>query len=143
MKSLKLILACCTFLCFSCGYFSSGTWEDEDKNWERAYNQKLPKTINLVHSWYWRSPHWSLEQAFFFEIEFNEDVKNQFLKYSDIVSIDSSGYSKLMIFNGKPAWFIPKSFQHYNIWKSNIEFDKFILFIDKKTKHIYWTEYQL
>jgi hypothetical protein len=125
----------------SCGYLSSGKWEDDDKNWTRAYKHPLPDTIDLVHSWYWRSPHWSLEQAMYFEIKHNEGIKENFIKYEDVVRLELKDTININFFGQKPKWFIPKSFKDYHIWKSNL--GNFLLFLDTENGDLYWTDYQL
>ena len=89
-KLLFILIVCCVTA--GCGFISAGTWEDDDENWERAYNVQLPDSIDLVHSWYWRSPHFTLEQELFFEIKFNEAIKENYTGYSDIAKLDSSEY---------------------------------------------------
>jgi hypothetical protein len=125
----------------SCGYFSTGKWEDDNKNWARAYKQPLPDTIDLLHSWYWRSPHWSLEQAMYFEIKYNAGVKENFIKYPDMIRLDEKDTINLEFFNEKPKWFTYKPLRKYTIWKSNLT--NFLLFLDKENGHLYWTDYQL
>ena len=125
-----------------CGYTSAGTWEDDDDNWERAFNQNLPKEIILVHSWYWRSPHFTLEQEFFFELEPNEKIMESFLGKGDLQIIDSNSYHKINHFNEKPKWFTPKNYQSYDIWISN-DYDNFFLFKEKESKHIFWSDSQI
>lgn len=128
----------------SCGYLSSGTWENDDKNWERAYDFPLPDSIELLHSWYWRSPHWSLEQALYFEIKYNEGVKNSYILDPTIVELPYSDTIEINFFREKPKWFLPKSFKSYDIWKGNKDsFDNFLLFIDKEEGNIFWTDCQV
>jgi hypothetical protein len=137
--SIFSILLLMTFT--SCGYFSSGKWEDDNKNWTRAYKHPLPDTIDLVHSWYWRSPHWSLEQAMYFEIKHNESIKENFIKYQDVVRLDLKDTININFFGQKPIWFITKPFKDYLIWKSNL--GNFLLFLDNENGDLYWTDYQL
>ena len=63
MRNLALTLL--VSLCVGC--HRSGTWNDNPKNWERAFGQKPPKDLKIVHSQYWRSPHFTLEFEYFFE----------------------------------------------------------------------------
>ena len=127
----------------SCGYLSSGTWEDDKKNWDRAYNHPLPDTINLIHSWYWRSPHWTLEQAMYFEIDYNEGILHNFIKDSTVRQLDYRDTLKLYFFNTKPKWFLPKPYRSYFIWIGKKDkFDNFMLFMDSEIGHLYWTDSQ-
>jgi len=128
----------------SCGYLSSGIWENDDKNWSRAYGFPLPDSIKLINSWYWRSPHWTLEQAMFFEAKYNEGVKNSYILDTTIIELPYSDTIKISFFNDKPKWFLPKPYKFYNIWKGNRnEFDNFLLFMDKESGNLFWTDFQI
>jgi len=151
MKKINLMRIRGIFICLnliamvsSCGYLLSGTWENDDKNWSRAYNQTLPDSIKLVNSWYWRSPHWTLEQALYFEIDYNQGVFETFLSDPTVVNLDYKDTVNINFFNDKPEWFLPKPFGEYDIWKGNKgSFDNFILFFDKQSRHLFWTDFQL
>ena len=58
----------------ACGYFSSGTWEDDPKNWKRAWGSSKPDEVVMPHSWYWRSPHWSREEAYGFQFRWHNEL---------------------------------------------------------------------
>ena len=32
----------------------AGNWEDDPKNWYRAFNEEQPREVKVVHSKYWR-----------------------------------------------------------------------------------------
>jgi hypothetical protein len=55
-----------SLLASACGYFSSGIWEDDPKNWKRAWGYSKPEEVVMPHSWYWRSPHWTREEPISF-----------------------------------------------------------------------------
>jgi hypothetical protein len=124
----------------SCG--SSGTWEDENENWERAFGLTFPDTIEMKRSWYWRSPHWPLEQEYFFEIECSKNIEKKFLKGDDLELIDSTHYEEIKFFNNKPSWFAPKDYNKYEIWNSS-EYDNYYLFIDRTNSSIFITDHQI
>ena len=121
---------------------SSGTWENDDKNWQRAFDTNLPKEIRLKHSYYWRSTHVFLEQEYFFEIEHTDSLEKEFLKGTDLVKVDSTNSVSIHFFGEKPKWFVPDGFQNYEIYKSS-RFDNYYLFIDKQRKSIFLTDYQV
>jgi hypothetical protein len=138
-----LIFAIITILS-SCGYFTSGTWENDNKNWSRAYNFPIPDSVVLLHSWYWRSPHWTMEQAMYFEIEYNKDVKDNYLSDPTLILLPAKDTINIGFYNYKPKWFLPKPYRFYKIWKGNKdEIDHFMLFEDDINGHLYWTDYQL
>jgi hypothetical protein len=61
----------------SCGYVMCGTWEDDPKNWKRAFDFAKPDEIVVVHSKYWRSAHWSYECSWYFEIDPTPPVREK------------------------------------------------------------------
>jgi|SRR5579871_83061 len=126
-------------LCFSS--CSSGTWEDDKDNWERAFKAKPSKEIKIIHSWYWRSPHFTYEGEYFFEIEYSERIAEEFHNASDLVKVDPTEYQSIHFFNDKPKWFVPNDFSYYEIWKSKL-YPTYYLFTDKKNKKFFFTEYQ-
>ena len=142
MNNLKLyfLFIIVSFLIISCGYIKSGTWENDDKNWNRVYSYELPDSIELIHSWYQRSPHWTLEETFYFETKFNEVIKENFIE--SLIRIDSTKYNRIEFLENRPDWFVSKDLTNYEIWVAEDEYDNFIFFIDKSNKHLFWTDYQ-
>jgi hypothetical protein len=54
-------------LCMAgCGYFASGTWNDDPRNWSRAFDTVKPPEVVVVHSTYSRFPHWTYEYEYYF-----------------------------------------------------------------------------
>lgn len=47
----------------------AGAWMDDPKNWSRAFGQDLPAGVNVIHSYYWESDHFTYEYGCYFEIE--------------------------------------------------------------------------
>jgi len=128
----------------SCGYLSSGSWENDKQNWQRAYNTSVPDSIILIHSYYWKSTHWTLEQAMFFETEYNERIIKNFLSDSSLIKMNTADTTIITFFEKKPKWFVPKPYHHYSIWKGvKNNNDNFLLFLDQENRHLYWTDYQL
>lgn len=128
---------------------SSGTWEDDSKNWERIYDQEKPDNVNVIHSWYWRSSHWSYEYEFYIETDSNKQILESFISKSDLVQIEDP--TKVPIYDlypsDKPKWFVPKPLDKYEVWTGNWKGkayrEYFKLFIDKETGHLYWCDSQL
>ncbi len=57
MRRLIAILAAI----FLTGCHESGTWKDDKRNWQRIFRVAKPDDITVVHSWFWRSPHFTYE----------------------------------------------------------------------------------
>ena len=133
-------------LCAGC--HGSGTWNDSPKNWERAFGQKPPSDIKITHSRYSRSPHFTLEFEYFFEIEPNEKLRKEFNTEGRLESVTPSTPDPKLaiqrILQKKPDWFVPKSLDQYEIWRgkeSDRTYENFRLFIDRKTGTMFITDY--
>ena len=140
MRSLLVFIA--LFITSGCGYFMSGTWEDDPDNWERAFYSSKPDGVIVTHSKYTRFAHWSDEYIYFFEIEHNDSLLNHLIREFELVNvlIGSANFTEAMEAIGEeaPAWFIPKMMKKYELWTYK-DFDQtnFRLFLDTETKSIF------
>src|SRR4051812_21318192 len=77
MKQITVLIGVCLLvLTPACGYLAAGTWENDPKNWTRAFNESRPADgIEIVHSWYRRMPHWTAEFAWFFELKMSASAR--------------------------------------------------------------------
>jgi len=119
-----------------CGYASSGKWEDDPQNWKREWGYSKPNGVVMTHSWYWRSPHWSREEAFFFQFQWHEELFDQLVKNNKLTRVELSSERKPDYCFEKPGWFVPKEPSAYEIWKTRTE-DDVILFRDVITKELF------
>ena len=129
-----------------CGYVISGTWDDHPKNWSRAFHSTKPPDVVVVHSRYWRSPHWSYEFQYFFEIAPNADLKNQLFtanKLRQVTGKDAVA-ARARVFGDAPSWFAPNSLASYEVWVFADEPGRnFKVLIDKASGHIFMNDYQV
>lgn len=141
-RPLPVLLA---VLFVGCGPFVSGTWSDDPKNWQRAFRESAPADgIKIVHSWYTRTPHFTAEYAWFFELEVDDKTR--------ISSTNSPGFNllpysaaevaRLPVFSPRPAWFKaepPEAFELY--WsKAN---PPWLIFQEKNGKRAFWSSSQM
>jgi hypothetical protein len=139
-------LACCLVLAAGCGYLNSGTWDDDPDNWKKAFGSTKPDAVVVVHSRYWRSPHWSYEAAYVFEIADNAALRGQLFRQNRLVKLTdlTAAERHQRCFPGCPPWFAPKTMDHYEIWgyaddpKSN-----FRVLIDRETRTIFIVDFQV
>ena len=146
MNRVIHLLVVVVVLLAGCGYFKAGTWEDDPKNWERAFNSSRPHGVAVVHSKYWRSPHWSHEFEYFFEIvptpELAEQlfIKNQLREIKGVEAVTA----KSNFFGDKPPWFTPGEGTHYEVWVYKAEpGGNFRVFVNKHNGHLFITDYQV
>jgi hypothetical protein len=124
----------------TCSCHRSGTWSDDPKNWKRAFGERAPTNITVIHSQYWRSAHWTMEYAYFFEVQ--GAVRKDLLSDTNLVRLDTN--ASMEIFSPKPSWFVPKLIDQYEAWGyTNGPPSKFRLLIDKADGSTFFTDFQL
>jgi hypothetical protein len=147
MTKTTCILLLSQLLCLcGCGYFSSGTWEDDPNNWGRAFSSKKPDNVIILHSKYWRSPHWTYEFQYFFEIEQNDDLKKQLFTKNKLVRLEGEAAKEAIdkFFGDSPKWFAPKTVENYEVWGYEDKVpNNFRFLVDKVTGNIYLADYQV
>lgn len=120
-RRAKIIVAVCTIVVLvlgtSCGYLSSGTWTDDPKNYKRAWGVSKPPEVTMVHSWYWRSPHFTREESYFFEFRKHEELLKSLVAENRMTPWTAKpGAAPPRYCFDKPAWFSPKPPSAYDIW---------------------------
>ena len=85
----------------------SGTWDDDPKNWGRAFRSTKPPDVRVIHSRYWRSAHWSYEFQYFFEIAPNAGLKQQLFAANKLRRLvgDEAVAARANRFRDAPSWF--------------------------------------
>ena len=131
-----------------CGYLSAGTWDNDSKNWKRAFGSDPPDGITVVNSWYWRSPHWTLEQEYFFEIEATDEIAQELVSSEGLHRADGPGsLSGSLHFHDAPEWFASKPFGDYDIYMyakgTSGASGYFIILVDRESGRIFISDYQI
>lgn len=106
-----------------------GTWVDDDQNFNRVFGFAKPQDVIVLHSFYWKSSHWSTEYRYFIALrapsQFAEGLTRVSLatpRTPDETTVNSCG--------DKPQWFVPGPLTNYESWipKNN---DRYRMFRDK------------
>ncbi len=58
---------------------NAGLWEDDSKNWSRAFHGDPPAGLTVVHSKYWESDHFTHKYIYFFEVKAPPEWQESFL----------------------------------------------------------------
>jgi len=143
---VRLVLLLAVVVAAGCGYVRSGTWDDVPENWHRAFGSTKPDTVVVVHSRYWRAPHFTFEAAYLFEIQpdpvFREQLfgKNRLRRLPD----DEVAKESRPCFTECPPWFAPKPLGQYEIWAyTDDPHSNFRVLIDKATGRLFLADYQV
>lgn len=100
----------------------------------------------MVHSQYWRSPHFTLEFQYYFHIKANQTLHKQLLESNELTKVESKDTADYLFsfFGDKPEWFLPKPREKYDIWIYEGEpIRNFKVFIDKDNEDLFLTDYQI
>jgi hypothetical protein len=100
-----------------CGYFQSGTWEDDPKNWERAFGSKKPDGAEVLRSRFTRYPHFTYEATFYFQMRLSDALERQLLekRFERLEGARALG-AKEAVYSDAPTWFAPGKPERYNAW---------------------------
>lgn len=141
----RLILVLVALALTACGPFVAGTWSDDPKNWKRAFAEDHPNDgIEIVHSWYMRSSHFTAEFAWFFELNLTERAKNELIGNPGLERLShfSAEDFRSRIYREIPGWFRLDPLSDYDAYESTLDRD-FLIFVEKSGGRSYWTRYQM
>ncbi len=142
MRSVIKALVACVALAGFCGCHRSGTWQDDPANWKRAFGTPPPKEIKVVHSIYWRTPHFTREDGWTFHIKAPASFHKEWLarykvKHPDVAKLATLDRLK----KDRPAWFVPKRVDDYEIWViADDPYASFWMFVDRSTGEFFVTD---
>ncbi len=102
----------------------------------------------MIHSWVWRSAHWTLEYQYFFEIEATDEIAQSLINRDDLQKLGNpESLDESLYFYQKPEWFAPKPLAEYDIYVysegTSEASGHFILLVDHETRHIFIGDYLL
>ena len=112
-KTLIAFLLLSTLACHR-----SGTWVDDPENFNRALGADPPAGVRLVHSWYWRSPHFTREEIYYFQLSAPAQYADAFAKENRLESSGPEALAGFPYTEDRPAWFAPKDPGAYQIWRA-------------------------
>jgi hypothetical protein len=127
------------------GCHRSGTWVDDPNNFQRAWGQSAPRDLQILHSWYWRSAHFTREEALYFQFARHEELmrgfiaENRLQPVADPTSVNVSDYSCFL----RPPWFAPKPLAAYNVWVTPRDASRALVLEDRSTRDFFVSACQL
>jgi hypothetical protein len=112
MRLRLLPLAILLALLPGCG----GTWVDDDRNFSRVFGFSKLQDVSVIHSYYWKSSHWSVEYRYFIALQASPkfasgltSTENMTAVRPDKALVDACG-------GNPPEWFLPKPLTSYEAW---------------------------
>lgn len=117
----------------------AGTWEDDPQNWYRAFGEQTPAQVQVIHSKYWRSDHFTYECIYYFEVKATPEWRDAFLKEHGLTNISPSVATSFRTNNHSddtPHWFAPGPVELYDVWDKPGYFGS--VWINKTNGYIYF-----
>ena len=141
MRYLLTILTAFIFVSGICGCHKSGKWVNDPNNWKRAFGNPPPTNFEVIHSIYWRTPHFTREDGWTFQVKSPPSFYKEWLGAYKVKHPDSAELQRLeFLKKDKPAWFLPKPLAEYEIWVIDQPDSNFGLFIDQTSGEWFVTD---
>lgn len=146
-QSMRRPLACAMALSLlasvGCGYFKAGQWDEDPRNWNRAFGQPIPAGWVVLHSRYWRNPHFTYEGGYYFAVRVSAQQCGRLIKQPDLIKYEPYQSTRM---NGpcaeQPKWFAPKQPISYEAWRSDAGTGNYRLLIDKENREVFFSDCQ-
>lgn len=107
-----------------------------------------PEDVNVVHSFYWRSAHFTYEYEFYMHIEKNDAFRDRILSLNArFEEVKEEDFDDIQVGTKyKPAWFAPKPLDQYRVWTyagSAASVQWAHMLVDRETGDIFLWDMQL
>lgn len=132
----SILIALLALTLVGCG----GTYVDDKHNFERALKLQRPKDVQVLHSIYWQSPHFTDEHCFFLELQPTEGstLLKTLTTAPDVALVtDEAPEIPPRLVVERPKWFAPSLRSAYELWASTNQFSTFGVLRDKKDGRIF------
>jgi hypothetical protein len=96
----------------SCG----GTWIDDDGNFRRVFGFSKPQDVEVLHTYYWKSPHWSVEYSYFISLRVDAGFATRLTSAGLMISVAPDEAVLNSCGDKRPQWFLPKPLTSYEAW---------------------------
>jgi hypothetical protein len=92
-----------------------GTWVDDPGNFKRVFGFNLPDDVRVLHSYYWKSPHWTTEYSYFIAVQPSSKFVSG-LTANELMTVVNPDPRLLESCGTRPPWFLPKPMGFYEAW---------------------------
>lgn len=119
-----------------------GTWVDDQGNFKRIFGFDKPGDVQIQHSYYWKSPHWSTEYRYYIALRGSAKFANELTAAQLMNPANPDSGAPGVCGGNPPRWFLPKPFIRYKMWMPKNS-GKYRVFQDKDDGTIYVCDEQL
>lgn len=128
------------------GCHESGTWKDDPKNWARIFGGPKPADVTVVHSYHWRSPHFTHECETYIQVRTNRALQDAMVSGYGLREATADEVARLPVQkDSRPAWFAPKAPGAYRVWirtNAPADFEHLQLWVDRTEGDLFLTNRQ-
>jgi len=97
---------------------SSGTWVDDPRNFKRVFDFSQPDDVKVLHSYYWKSPHWTVEYKYFIVLQPSEKFSAALMAPQLVTAVAPDKNLADSCGDERPSWFLAKPITNYDAWVS-------------------------
>ncbi len=94
----------------------SGTWVDDHDNFKRIFGFDKPFDVEVRHSYYWKSIHWSTEYRYYIALRGSIRFANGLTDPQVMTPAVPDAGALTVCGSNPPRWFLPKPLNHYALW---------------------------
>ena len=135
IRMRNVLIATALLLFAAC--HESGTWVDDPRNFKRAWGVNAPGAVQVVHSQYWRSAHFTREEVYYFQLRATSSYAEVFAAENRLKPLRARDLGAFSFMQPKPAWFAPKPPSAYQIWGTGSEAPAGFVLLDRMTGDIF------
>ncbi len=113
MRGVRTAFAgACLLGLLACG----GTYADDPANFNRIFQTSTPVGTVVMHSWYWRSPHWTMEYEAYIEFTTTQSFIDGLKTANELVRAEPTENSHWVGLQNRPQWFLTGPMSDYEEW---------------------------
>ncbi|HEY1528523.1 MAG TPA: hypothetical protein VGH51_20035 [Candidatus Angelobacter sp.] len=121
-----------------------GEWVDDKENFKRVFDFEKPAEVQVIHSYYWKSPHWTVEYRYYMEIDASQGFFDKLTasQVMDSSTAQIAAQAPCSTNREKPSWFLPKPLNEYLAWIPKTKSD-YRIFRDKADGRVFVCDMRL
>ena len=120
----------------------SGTWVDDQDNFKRIFGFDKPSDVEVRHSYYWKSPHWSTEYRYYIALRGSINFATGLTAPQVMTPAVPDTGALAVCGSNPPRWFLSKPLSHYAMWTPKNS-GKYRVFRDEDDGTLYVCDEQL